>query len=226
LAIKARRVVQRVAGKGLAWGCAIALTAVLVSCGAPSFSYVADSTANTYFKVPYGWQQVPQDQLCRIIKLVPAYGTCTGAYAVGYEPGRNPAATDLVDWHNSQPFVFVTVQQVPQAQSGTLTVNTLRDLVLPVTNTGLQSLAQQGYPITNFKALRDSMLTLKQGFVGVRETYQYTYQGGVVDTFDKIVLTNPAESHLYILLVHCTTTCFTQDTTAIDDVMSSFTVRS
>lgn len=226
MAIKARRVVQRVAGKGLAWGCVIALCAALVSCGTPRFSYFADSTANTYFKVPYGWQQVPPQQLCRVIKIFPMYGTCTGAYAVGYEPSRAPVATDLVDWHNNQPFVFVTVLPVPQAQSGALTVDNLRDLLLPVTNTGLQTLAQQGYPIANFKGLRDSMLTLKQGFVGVRETYQYTYQGGVVDTFDKIVVTNQAESQYYLLLVHCTKSCFTQDTTAIDDVMSSFTVRS
>ena len=65
---------------------------------------------------------------------------------------------------------------------------------------------------------------------GVRVTYDYTWVGGPVqgsaDTFDQVALTNADQTVLYLLIVHCTTACYGQNRNAINDIMSSFTVRS
>jgi hypothetical protein len=60
----------------------------------------------------------------------------------------------------------------------------------------------------------------------VGETYDYTFPGGRVVTFDQIALTNATDTEVYLLLVHCTATCFTHDKSQISTVMNSFTVRS
>ena len=44
--------------KGLVGGCALLLGVTLSGCAAPQFTYVANSGANTYFKVPYGWHKI------------------------------------------------------------------------------------------------------------------------------------------------------------------------
>jgi hypothetical protein len=45
-------------------------------------------------------------------------------------------------------------------------------------------------------------------------------------TFDQVALTNSADTKVYLLLVHCTATCFSHDKAQISTVINSFTVRS
>jgi len=60
---------------------------------------------------------------------------------------------------------------------------------------------------------------------GVRETFEYTYNG-IADTFDQVALTNADQTVFYLLLLHCTSSCYSSDQSEINDVMSSFTIRS
>jgi len=48
----------------------------------------------------------------------------------------------------------------------------------------------------------------------------------ISDTFDEIALTNADQTVVYLLVLHCTTSCYSHDQTEINDVMSSFTIRS
>ena len=104
--------------------------------------------------------------------------------------------------------------------------DSLRDFFLPVTSTARQNASTQGFPLTGFKQIRDQVLTFGQGVHGVRETFDYTYTGGITDTFDEIALTNADQTVVYLLVLHCTTSCYSNDQTEINDVMSSFTIRS
>src|SRR5215471_14221659 len=110
--------------------------------------------------------------------------------------------------------------------SNELSYNMLRDFMLPVTSSTRQQDAAGGFPLTNFKQLRDQTINAKQGVHGVRETFQYTFPGGVSDTFDEDVLTNADQTVVYFLMVHCTISCYSQNQDNINTVMSSFTVGS
>jgi len=70
------------------------------------------------------------------------------------------------------------------------------------------------------------VLTPGQGYHGVRETFDYTYPDGSQNTFDQVALTNADSTEVYVLLVHCLSTCYNSDASQIDSVMKSFTVRS
>jgi len=226
LAINAHRVVQRVAGKGLAWGCAIALGAALVSCGAPSFSYIADSGGHTYFKVPYGWKQISASQLCNALAKSNA-SSCETNWLTAYEPAAKPVATDFLSPTLSKPFVFAEVTGYSAATNGPLTDDTLRNFFLPVTASARSAYeSQAGIKLTGFKQLRDDTLSLSGGFHGVRETFDFGATGTITDTYDQIALANSAGDTIYFIVAHCTATCYSRDSTAINDVISSFTVRS
>ena len=219
MASKAHRVRQ-----GLVGGCAILLGVVLSGCLAPQYTYVANSSTNTYFKVPNGWHKISDSSLSS--ELRSATGGSGGAWTVAYEAGHQPRAGDFLSFGIAQPFVFAEVGQLNSTPSNELSYDSLRDFLLPVTATARQNASAQGFPLTAFKQIRDQMLTLSQGVHGVRETFNYTFTGGTTDTFDEVALTNADQTVVYLLVLHCTSSCYSNDQTEINAVMSSFTIRS
>lgn len=215
--------------RGLVGGLPLLLAAItsaglLTACGAPQYTYVADSPAKTYYKVPHQWHEIPQNDLAAALKA--AGGSANGVWSTAFDAGTAPSADHFLASNVSQPFVFAEVGQLSPTVSAELSYNMLRDFMLPVTSNTRQSDAQSGFPLTNFKQLRDQTITGGQGVHGVRETFQYTFPGGVVDTFDEVVLTNADQTEVYFLMAHCTDSCYSQNQDNIDTIMSSFTVGS
>jgi hypothetical protein len=199
-------------------------TALLTACGAPAYTYVADSSAGTYYKVPYSWHQIGQKDLAAALK---AEGSSSaGVWSTAFDAGAAPSADHFLASNVSQPFVFAEVGQLSATVSNELSYNMLRDFMLPVTSTTRQSDAKSNFPLTDFKQLRDQTINGSRGVHGVRETFQYTFPGGVVDTFDEDVLTNADQTEVYFLMVHCTDSCYSQNQDSINTIMSSFTVGS
>jgi hypothetical protein len=215
--------------KGLVGGFALLFAAVagvagLTACGAPQYTYVADSSAGTYYKVPYAWHRISQQSLNTALQS--AGGSASGVWSTAFDAGSSPSASHFLDGSVSQPFLFAEVGQVSSTVSNELSYNVLRDFMLPVTSDSRQQDAQSGFPLTNFKQIRDQTITGTQGVHGVRETFQYTFPGGASDTFDEDVLTNADQTVVYFLMVHCTNSCYSQNQNDINTVMSSFTVGS
>jgi hypothetical protein len=208
--------------KGLVGGCAVLLGVTVTGCGAPQYTYVANSSESTYFKVPNGWHKIDGSALEKAYEEV--YGTAGAGWQVAYQAGSNPSAENFLGFDSSQPFVFAEVGTLTAAGSQELSYDALKDFFLPVTSTAR---GQEGsnFPLTDFKQIRDEQLTPGLGVHGVRETFDYTL-AGQTDTFDEIALTNADQNTVYFLVLHCTTSCYSNDQTQINDVMSSFTIRS
>ncbi|HEX2742779.1 MAG TPA: hypothetical protein VHN16_00040, partial [Streptosporangiaceae bacterium] len=192
MASKARRVVR-----GLVGGCALLLGVTVAGCGAPQYTYVANSGANTYFKVPYGWHEISASALKKIT------GSSSGVWTVAYQAGSRPNASDFLSFDTSQPFVFAEIGTLSSTGMNELSYDSLRDFFLPVTSTARSTASSEGFPFTGFSQIRDQVLTPGQGVHGVRETFDYT-DSGVTDTFDEIALTNPDQTEVYFLVLHCT----------------------
>ena len=209
--------------KGLVGACALLLGVTVTGCGAPQYTYVANSSESTYFKVPNAWHKIDAGALQHAMQEVT--GSSGGGWQVAYEAGHEPTANDFLSFGASQPFVFAEVGQLTSAGSQALSYDSLRDFFLPVTSTARQQ-EPAGFPLTDFKQIRDQVLTPGKGVHGVRETFEYTLNGSQTDTFDEIALTNAEQTIVYFMVLHCTTSCYSNDQTAINDVMSSFTIRS
>jgi hypothetical protein len=184
---------------------------------------VANSSTDTYFKVPNSWHQIGASALAEELRQV--YGSSGAGWQVAYEAGGNATAGDFLSFDTTEPFVFAEVGTLTSSASESLSYDALKDFFLPVTSTSRQAEGSD-YPLTNFKQIRDETLTPGQGVHGVRETFDYTYTDGMTDTFDEIALTNANQTVVYFLVLHCTASCYNNDQTEINDVMSSFTVRS
>jgi hypothetical protein len=174
--------------------------------------------------VPTQWHAISQKDLDAALKA--AGGSADGIWSTAFDADTAPSGSNFLAPSINKPFVFAEVGTLSSTVSNEISYNVLRDFMLPVTSTTRQQDAASGFPLTNFKQLRDQTVTAQQGVHGVRETFQYTFPGGVVDTFDEDVLTNADQTVVYFLMVHCTATCYSQDQNNIDTVMSSFTVGS
>jgi hypothetical protein len=196
-------------------------------CAAPQFTYVADSSANTYFKVPYSWHRISDVSLAAQFKSLGSALGQGGTWDIAYDAAPAPAAVHVFSPNATKPFVFAFVTPLNPSASRSLSYDGLRDVLLPVTVAGRQAAAQGGtFPLTNFRLLRDTVERPGQGVHGVSDTFEYTYPGGTTDTFGKVVLTNSDKTQLSVLLVHCLATCYSQNRNQFDTIMSSFTVRS
>jgi hypothetical protein len=199
-------------------------TVGLSACGTPSYTYVADSAAKAYYKVPTQWHQISQKDLAAALKA--AGGSADGIWSTAFDADSAPSGSNFLAPSINKPFVFAEVGTLSSTVSNEISYNVLRDFMLPVTSTTREQDAASGFPLTNFKSLLDQTITGPQGVHGVRETFQYTFPGGVVDTFDEDVLTNADQTVVYFLMVHCTDSCYSQNQSNINTVMSSFTVGS
>jgi len=214
--------------RGLVGGLTVLLAGVLTmvglsGCGAPAYTYVADDSAGTYYKVPVQWHPLSQQQ---IDALLQSEGEpSAGIWSTAFDAGAGPNASHVTAGNLAQPFAFAEVFALNSTASNELSYNMLRDFMFPVSSSARSQ--DTDFPLTDFKSLRDQTITAAQGVHGVRETFQYTFPTtGETDTFDEDVLTNADQTQVYLLMVHCTATCYTQNQNAINTVMTSFTVGS
>jgi hypothetical protein len=222
LASKTSRIGKVFGGLGV-----LLVAAIATGCAAPQFTYVSDSGANTFFKVPFGWHKISDVSLAAQFKTPgSALGQAAGTWDVAYDADRAPAAVHLFSPNATQPFAFALVTPLSSTASNALSYNGLRDVLLPVTAAARSQATRGSFPLTHFKLLRDTVVTPGQGVHGVWDTYEYTYPGGVTDTFDQVALTNSNSTQLYVLMVHCISACYSQNHDQMDTIMSSFTVRS
>jgi hypothetical protein len=206
---------------------ALVLAIAATGCAAPQFTYVADGTANTYFKVPYNWHKISNASLAQQFRTPgSAFGQGTGLWDVAYDGAAAPAAVHLFSPDATQPFAFAFVAPLTVTGSNAMSYNGLRDVMLPVTAAARAAAAKSRFPLTGFRLLRDSRIDASQGVHGVWDTFDYTYPGGITDTFDQVALTNAASTQLYVLVMHCLATCYRQHQSEFNTIMSSFTVRS
>jgi hypothetical protein len=212
--------------RGLAGGLTLLLGALTViglsACGAPAYNYVADGSAGTYYKVPSQWHELSQKNLDAALSAEGLSGG--GIWSTAFDGASTPSGSDFLAPDLAQPFVFAEVGTLNPTASNEISYNMLRDFMLPVTSTARSS--DTSFPLTDFQSLRDQTITAAHGVHGVRETFQYTFPTGEADTFDEDVLTNADQTVVYFLLVHCTNACYTQNQSAINTVMTSFTIGS
>jgi hypothetical protein len=218
------RYTARAFTRGTAWLLALPVL-VAAGCAAPQFTYVADSSAKTYFKVPNYWHKIDDTSLASQLKR---HGFTTGGsiWDQGYDAAGTPSAGHVLSASVSKPFALALVAPLSKTASSAMSYNLLRDFILPVTSTSRQSAAQRGFPLTHFRLMSDSVITPGKDVHGIREVFSYTYPDGSTDTFDQVALTNSDSTMVYMLLVHCLSTCYSKNTDSIDTVMKSFTVGS
>lgn len=205
-------------------GLVLLAAALLSGCGAPRYTYVKNSADHMYVKIPASWHSIDQKDLDNAIGLDPAEDASSrGLWLQGYDAADTPSALHLFGSSAPEPAVLVSVQQVPQASRGGLSLDGLRDFFFPVSPTARQN--NQNPQLTGFGLLADDVLTPGDGVRGVHTVFRYSLGGGPPQMMDQTGYLNDDASKLYLLLVRCSTTCYKDRHGEIENVVSSFTIR-
>ena len=205
-------------------GLVLLAATLLAGCGAPRYTYVKNSADHMYVKIPASWHSIDQKDLDNAIGLDPAEDASSrGLWLQGYDAADTPSALHLFGASAPEPAVLVSVQQVPRASRGGLSLDGLRDFFFPVSPTARQN--NQNPQLTGFGLLADDVLTPGDGVRGVHTVFRYRLGGGPPQMMDQTGYLNDDASKVYLLLVRCSTTCYKDRHGEIENVVSSFTIR-
>jgi hypothetical protein len=211
---------------------AVLLTAVLAlgaGCAAPEYEYVKSAENKTYFKVPSSWHRIDQERLDSWLVGDPDSATAQLrqqlVWTVAYD--EDPAATIMHIFGyvvTPQPVAWAKVEALPPGLRGSVSLDSLRDLVLPVTKTARSEVGAQVLELQDFELITDEVVTPEPGLHGVHVVFNYRF-GATMHTFDQTALVNDDASKIYLFLLRCTAACYTARADELRTVVKSFTVR-
>jgi hypothetical protein len=206
-------------------GCALLAVA---ACGSSQYHYVKNSDDNVFFKIPSSWSQVDQESLEEEVNGDPDSATAQVAreqqWVVAYDAAAEPSVEHVLSVDTpDHPTAFARVSQLTPQQLGQVSLDSLRNLFLPVTSAARQQAAASGQALDGFELIRDETLN-SDGLRGVRSTYNYEISGGL-QTFDLSAFVNDETGKVYMLLVRCSAKCYRERSSELEDIASSLTVK-
>jgi hypothetical protein len=192
----------------------------VAGCLAPQYTYVSDNADKAYFKVPPSWHQVNESSL----QSTEGPTTQEGSYlwSEAYDASATPSVRHVFS-ATSEPIAYASVLSLSSAERNDISFNSMRDLLLPVTQAARNAAASAHETLSGFASVSDQVITDNHNNRGIREVFQYDF-AGTPETFDLTVMTDAATTKLYFLLVQCSTACFAGNYQKISNVVNSFTV--
>ncbi|MEQ4721398.1 hypothetical protein [Nonomuraea sp. B19D2] len=198
--------------------------------GQPDFHYVRDKAGTTYFKVPYSFTQLNAYPIELYLSgdhpnSEAALLRAQRVWSTAFDQSAEPSVNHLLG--STDPFVYATVHQLSEEQRDTISLNRLRDFVLPVTSQVRELYVQQavatGQPpmFRNFELLKDEVLTLDDGARGVRVRFNYQI-GNDVQTFDHTAILDEKGATVSVMLIGCQSICFRKRAAEFDKIESTF----
>ena len=200
-------------------------------CGVPEFTYVKNSEQKTYFKVPHDWHEVSTNSLDDVLSGTnPDSATAELRqqlwWSVAYDASADPTPDHLLtNGVTDKPIVYVRVAQLTEPQQNAVSLDRLRNVFLPVTDDAREA-ASTTSELTGFELVHDEVLTPASGLHGVRVIFGYELASGVLHTFDQTALVNNDGSKLFLLIIRCSRICYRERSGELDEIATSFTVRS
>ena len=184
--------------KGLVGGCALLLGVTLSGCGAPQYTYVANSSQSTYFKVPHGWHQISGDA-CRMRRRSPAARRRVAGRLRGWQYPDGQRLPVL----RRRPAVRVRRDRHAHLDREPGAVLRLTAGHLPAGHLHRPAERAQRVPADRFQV--DPRREPHPGPGRTRGPGDLRlHLTASTDTFDEVALTNAEQTDVYFLVLHCT----------------------
>ncbi|UBU10535.1 LptM family lipoprotein [Nonomuraea gerenzanensis] len=203
---------------------------MLSACGQPEFTYVRDKSGTTYFKVPASFTQLDAYPIELYLSgdhpnSQAALLRAQRVWSTAFDQSADPSVNHLLG--STEPFVYATVHQLTEEQRDAISLNRLRDFVLPVTEEMRAAYLQQAMAtnqppmFSRFEPLSDEVLTLDSGARGVRVRFNYQI-GNDVQTFDHTAILDEKGATVSVMLIGCQSVCYLKRAAEFDKIASSF----
>ena len=195
----------------------IAVVGSLAACST-QYTYVENTEANTFFKVPKEWRLFDEDEIfAGDISLSPQQEAATrrANWLVGFDANPRPSIRHLLGT-TKFPNGFARVSPLSDEARDVFSFAALRNAVFPIDET----LSQDPQAV---ELLQIEDLVLKDGFRGSRIIFNIR-RGENFLTVNQTGLVDSDTRSIYLLVVGCEAHCYVQHRKAIDEIVKSWTV--
>lgn len=204
---------------------ASALVLSVTACGSPSKIYGKNAQLGVFFTVPANWNKISAEEI-RSYELENADAVAKNKadlvlWQEAYSESSKTSAKNLLQLDAPLALTaFARVRALTLDESDAMSYNGLRNLILPVTDliTGESTIVDE------FQLL-DEQEIITDNSRGLRTVYSFTPKGGENETVDQTALLTNDRRSIYFFLVRCTTECFTESQSSVDEIVQSFTVK-
>ncbi len=203
-----------------------------VACSKPEYTFVSNKDEKTYFKVPYEWTEIDPRSIDSFVG-----NTMPGSYndlrhrsrlwSVAYDAADDPTSLHMTSGMvTPEPVFYFAIQKLQTAERDEMSLDVMRNFFLPVTEEQRKLAEDAEVALPGFELIINEEVQPAPDLHGVRVIYNYQMPSGVPHTFDTSVYVNNDTSTLYFLLFRCSFDCYAARKAEIDEVVTSFTVRS
>ena len=202
----------------------IALVLGLTGCGESSKLYPASKSEGVFFSVPTNWKALSTASLNKYEKeSTEPEGAARQAlvkWQIAYTTNKKLKAAEVFNLTApTKPLAFARVRDLESSEINSVSYNTLRDVIVPVT----QIIEGDDPSAPEFQILVDQEVVQK-GARGVQTVYSFSIDGKE-QTINQTSLMSNDRTKLYIFVVRCTTECYNKNKKKIEEIVSSFTVE-
>ena len=202
----------------------IALVLGLTGCGESSKLYPASKSEGVFFSVPTNWKALSTASLNKYEKesTDPEAESRQALvkWQIAYTTNKKLKVPEVFNLTApSQPLVFARVRDLESSEINSVSYNTLRDVIVPVT----QIIAGDDPSAPDFQILVDQEVVQK-GARGVQTVYSFSIDDRE-QTINQTSLMSNDRTTMYIFVVRCTTECYAKNEKKIEEIVSSFTVE-
>jgi hypothetical protein len=202
----------------------IALVLGLTGCGESSKLYPASKSEGVFFSVPTNWKALSTASLNKYEReSTEPEGAARQAlvkWQIAYTTNKKLKVPEVFNLTApSQPLVFARVRDLESSEINSVSYNSLRDVIVPVT----QIIAGDDPSAPDFQILVDQEVVQK-GARGVQTVYSFSIDDKE-QTINQTSLMSNDRTTMYIFVVRCTTECYAKNRKKIEEIVSSFTVE-
>ena len=202
----------------------IALVLGLTGCGESSKLYPASKSEGVFFSVPTNWKALSTASLNKYEKESTepeaAARQALVKWQIAYTTNKKLKVSEVFNLTApSKPLAFARVRDLESSEINSVSYNTLRDVIVPVT----QIIEGDDPSAPDFQILVDQEVVQK-GARGVQTVYSFSIDDKE-QTINQTSLMSNDRTTMYIFVVRCTTECYAKNKKKIEEIVSSFTVE-
>jgi hypothetical protein len=206
-------------------GLILALASALLLTGCTSTQmYAKNKKDGVYFTVPNGWRKVSQASLNQRESKSTAAGAADRLSLVtwqeAYSLKGDATASDVFSLRTPKsPLVYVRVRDLSMAEVQSVSYNSLRDIIVPLT-----SWIEKGNTTNSF-VLQNDQEAVQSVARGVRTIYSFVGSDGIDQTINQAAYFSNDHSKLYVLLIRASTKDYMASEAVLNKIGNSFTIR-
>ncbi len=194
----------------------------LVGCSTPDSQFPHLSSDGVYFKVPKSWVEVSDRDLTNFESLNTDQGALDRLAVVRWQAAFAPKKVAPSKVFSAAPgelpVAYVRVRDLYTNERDSVSLNTLRDAIFPITKWANDPVS------AHFTSILDEEISFK-GASGVHSRYSFSQGSDGLQVVDQSALLSPDRNTLYLLVVRCSQSCYQQNQKVMEAISASLVVR-